>query len=281
MKIAYGTYAMPMVRLEDALPGLAAVGYDGVEICIGPKHVEPTDDSLPLARRKALRGMLAKHSLGLPALFVLGHVYTESEKDHQANLERMRRCAQLARDLEMPGTPVLAIGFGGPKPQWDEIRHRFVELLADYAEVADEEDFILAGEAHAGAAVDRSERIVWLLEELDNPRVRLHFDIVHLFLAGETEAEAVRTLVPYTAHTHITDAIKRPDGGFELVLLGKGQLDATAYMAAMAEAGWDSYSTLEVSTMVWAKEGYNPWQTARFSYESLCKAFEGAGVSRG
>ena len=35
VKIAYGTYAMPTVALEDAIPALADIGYDGVEICIG------------------------------------------------------------------------------------------------------------------------------------------------------------------------------------------------------------------------------------------------------
>jgi len=38
MKIAYGTYAMPTLSLEKAFSALAEIGYDGVEICIGPKH---------------------------------------------------------------------------------------------------------------------------------------------------------------------------------------------------------------------------------------------------
>lgn len=38
MKIAYGTYAMPTVPLEDAFPALAKMGYEGVELFIGPKH---------------------------------------------------------------------------------------------------------------------------------------------------------------------------------------------------------------------------------------------------
>ena len=35
MKIAYGTYAMPAHMLEDAIPILARIGYDGVEIAVG------------------------------------------------------------------------------------------------------------------------------------------------------------------------------------------------------------------------------------------------------
>ena len=39
MKIAYGTYALPQMSLEEAFPTLAEIGYDGVELFIGPKHV--------------------------------------------------------------------------------------------------------------------------------------------------------------------------------------------------------------------------------------------------
>lgn len=86
--------------------------------------------------------------------------------------------------------------------------------------------------------------------------------------------------MPYTAHTHITDAIRHEDGSFELVLLGNGQLDAAEYMRAMAAAGWPSYITLEVSTMVWSKDDYDWREAAHFCYGSLCTAFAAAGVAR-
>ena len=281
MKIAYGTYAMPTVPLEEAFPALADIGYDGVEIFIGPKHVGAMPDQMDTARRRKLRDLLRADNLGLPALMLIGSIYQPSPEDHQANLEQMRVCAQLARDLGANEPPVLAMGFGGRSDEWDSIKDHMVELLHDCAEVAEEEDFILAGEAHHGAAVDRSERIVWLLDTVNHPRIRFHFDIVHLFLAGEPIEEAVKTLVPYTAHTHITDTRLHDDGTLELVLLGQGDLDGTTYVRAMYEAGWDDFITLEVSAMVWSQEDYDPMAAARFCYETLSTAFEQAGVPRG
>ena len=281
MKIAYGTYAMPNLPLEEAFPTLAEMGYDGVEILIGPKHVGAMPDQMDAGRRKELRDLLRASNLDVPALFLLDSIYKPSPADHQANLEHMRVCAQLARDLGLTEPPVLAMGFGGRSADWENIRERMVELLDDHAQVAEQEDFILAGEAHCGAAVDRSERIVWLLDTLNHPRIRLHFDIVHLFLGGEPTEDAVRTLVPYTAHTHITDARRHDDGTFELLLLGQGELDATTYVRAMHEAGWDDFITLEVSAMVWSREDYDPLAAATSCYEALCTAFEQAGVPRG
>ncbi len=281
MKIAYGTYAMPTMPLEEAFPTLARIGYDGVEICLSSRHVGATADQMDTQRRTRLRDLLRGHGLGVPAIFILGGIYTPNQEDHQANLERMRVCAGLARDLGMDEPPVLATGFGGRNEEWDAIKRELVEQLRDYAEVAEQEDFILAGEAHAGAAVNCSERIVWLLDEVAHPRIRLHFDIVHLFLAGEPIEDAVMTLVPYTAHTHITDARRHEDGTFELVLLGQGELDAATYVRAMRDAGWEGYITLEVSAMVWSQDDYDPVAAAEFCYESLTTAFERAGAPRG
>ena len=58
MKIAYGTYAMPLMRLETAIPTLAQIGYDGVEICIGSKHLESMPDQISSRRRKELKQLL-------------------------------------------------------------------------------------------------------------------------------------------------------------------------------------------------------------------------------
>jgi len=281
MKIAYGTYAMPTVRLEEAFPALARMGYEGVEIFIGAPHLGALPDQMDGARRRRLRDLLRRHSLGLPALFLAGSIYTPSAVEHQANLERMRVCSQLARDLGLDACPVLAMGFGGSTEDWDSLRDQMVELLHDYAEVAEQEDFTLAGEAHCGAAVDRSQRIVWLLETVNHPRIRFHFDIVHLFLSGEPLEDAVRALVPYTAHTHVTDARKHADGSFDLLLLGEGELDTTRYMRAMQEAGWEGFITIEVSTRVWSREDYEPMPAAQHSYNVLSTAFEQAGVPRG
>jgi sugar phosphate isomerase/epimerase len=278
MKFAYGTYAMPTVPLEEAIPGLADIGYDGIEICVGPNRDRGDLAEFDAARRGHLRQALSDAGLGLPALFMLGSIFAPDEAAHQANLDRLREAAQLARDLGMTEPPVLAIGFGAGRDQWDDIRGRMVELLGDVARLAEAHDFIVAGEAHAGAAVNCSERIIWLLDEVNSPRVRLHFDIVHLFLAGEAITEAVQRLLPYTAHTHVTDAIRKDDGGFALVLPGTGQLDLVEYVGAMHKFGWHDYITLEISTMVWAQPEYDVWGAAQHCYDVMQAAAAQAGV---
>jgi len=281
MKIAYGTYATPAISLEEVIPILADTGYDGIEICHGPKHVGSMPNEITPERRQRIKELLAEHHLGVPALFPLGHIFAKDDAEHQSTVAWIRDCARLAQDLELPSPPVIAIGIGGKTDEYVDIRDTVVQQLQDYAKLAEEEDFVLAGEAHVNAAFDRSERIAWLFDSVGHPRIRFHFDIVHLFLANETIEDAVRTLLPYTAHTHVTDAEKLPDGKFDLKLPGTGDLDLVAYVRAMHECGWDDYITLEISTRVWSEPDFDQVEAAKSCYATLDGAFREAGVPRG
>lgn len=277
MKMAYGTYAMPMLSLEEALTAVAEIGYDGIEIAIGPKH-NSMPGQLNWEKRQQLKTILSELNLGVPSLFILKSVLAEPDA-HKANIRLTLQVAELANDLALGQKPVISMGIGGRTALWETQRDQIVRLLDDYAKAASDEGFIMAVEPHVNAAVDRIDRAVWLMDTLDNPSIRLHFDIVHFYLAGETIEESVAKLVPYTAHTHVTDA-RIYEKGFELVLLGQGELDCTAYIKAMHKASWTDFITVEVSTMVWSKEDYDPIEAACFSYDTLNKAFKEAGVRR-
>ena len=278
MKIAYGTYAMPTVPLEKALVTVAEIGYDGLELAIGPKH-NSMPEQIDASKRQKLKKMFAELNLGVPALFMLGSLLTEDKETHKKNLQLTTQVMELARDLDIGARPVISMGIGGRSASWEAQRDPLLRLLDDYAKVAADEGFIFAIEPHSGAMVDRTERAIWIMETLDNPYVRLHFDIVHFFMGGEEIEETVFKLVPYTAHTHVTDA-KKTDEGFELVLMGQGDLDALTYVKAMHQAGWTDFITLEVSVRVWGREDYDVNQAAKQSYAVLDEAFKKAMIPR-
>ena len=275
MKIAYGTYATPMMELKDSLKMMADIGYKGVEIAISQRHIMP--ETFDRSQRKSLRNILGDLGFDVPGFLMLGPALQDDSYLHRKRLDQTKRVIELARDIDIQRTPIISTGSGGNSDNWEDRKSDLARSLEDYAKVAEQEDAIIAVEPHFHALVDRSERAIWLMETLDNPFVKLHFDIVHNFLMKEPIAETVRKLIPYTVHTHVTDA-KLLDDGFELVPLGQGELDCVEYVKAMKEAGWDDFITIEVSAMVWTKEGYDPISVASLSYETLVKAFESAGV---
>jgi hydroxypyruvate isomerase len=275
MKIAYGTYATPMMELKDSLKMMADTGYTGVEIAISPKHIMP--EAFDKSQRKILRNVLGDLDFDIPGFLMLGPALSNDNQSHQKRLDLTKRVIELARDIDIQRIPVISTGSGGNSDNWEDKKSDLARALDDYAKVAEREEAIIAVEPHFHAMVDRSERAIWLMETLDNPLIRLHFDIVHNFLMKEPIAETVKKLIPYTAHTHVTDA-KFLENGFELVPLGQGELDCVEYVKAMKEAEWDDFITIEVSAMVWSKEGYDPISVASQSYDKLREAFDSAGV---
>lgn len=296
MKLAYGTYAMPTMRLEDAIPLLARIGYDGVELCIASAPFDTMPAQMNKVRRSKLRELLAEHGVGVPALMMIRRsVLSRRDETHQDTLRQVRSAVSLARDLGVQEPPVIAMGFGGSCDRWETQRDQIVSRLQDYARMAEEEEFILAGEAHHGAAVDRTERARWVIDAIDDPHIRLHFDIAHFVLAGESIAETIKWLVPITVHTHVADVRLYPGGdrgqptkcsgkerssSFEFCLLGEGDVDLVSYMEAMERNGWDKYITAEISTRVWSGEDYDPHRAALSCYEALTQSMRQAGVTR-
>jgi sugar phosphate isomerase/epimerase len=279
MKIAYGTYPMPNWPLEDSLPFIAGVGYRGAEIMISPKHVGTLPEQIDAARRIRLREILQRFDLTVTALHVLARsAFQADDALHRENIEFMRSTVGLGRDLGVREPVVIALGGGGKTDTWDTNRELMAERLWNYARLAGEEQAIIAVEAHHGALLDRSERILWMFEQVKHPHLKLHFDIVHTFMANEIIEESVKTLLPYTGHTHWTDARRKADGGWQLVLPGWGDLNTTRYVRAMYDEGWTDFITVELSGAVWGKPDFEPISAARHCHQVLVSAFQLAGV---
>ena len=207
-------------------------------------------------------------------------VVEPDDRQHRENLHLIEESARLARDFGAREPLVVSAGIGGKTRHWERDKEGIVERLKEYAALAREGDFIIAAEAHCSAAVDRSERALEIVAAVGSAHLKLYFDIVQFFLAGEPIEECVARLVPITAHTDITDTQRHEDGTFDFHILGDGELDATAYIRAMDRAGWDDFITLEVSTRVWSRKGHDSEETARKSYAALRSAFDKAGILR-
>jgi len=280
MKIAYGTYAMPGVPQDDAVRAMADVGYEGVEFILLPHH-ESMPDQWSAALRSDIRALLGDLGMGIPSLFLARPILTDDETTHAATLGLLGETLTLARDLGMGPTPVLSTDLGGRSVDWPDGKTRLLDTVAAYAEFAAREDFTLALEPHYGGLLDRTERVLWLMDALgDNPRVRLLFDISHFQLAGDDVLATVAALAPYAAHVHIKEG-RQLDDGFEFLVTGAGELDLPTYLAGMAAAGWDGYVTLEVARMIWSRQDYDALLTARASFRAVMDGMAAAGVPRG
>jgi inosose dehydratase len=268
---------MMNVDIEEAIPAIAEIGYPAIELAVTPRL--PTElYSLDAAQRQRIAQLLDAHGLALSA--VAGHtsMCADDPEENAANLRRLRDTIDLAVELARErDPPIVASLVGGREEMWDTHREILAERVHALGEYAASRGAIMAVEPHCGTALALPYQVVWLLEQVNHPAVRLNFDISHFDIRGIGIDECVPQMAPYSVHTHVKDQRGRyPD--HEFLTPGSGPFDFVHYLTAMHAAGYTGYIGMEVSVMVQRKPGYDPYIDAALGYYALRHAFNESGV---
>src|SRR5262249_29221968 len=140
--------------------------------------------------------------------------------------------------------------------------------MADYA---GSRGVTIAFEPHVGQAVDRPERVAWLIERVGSPHFRLNLDNSHFECMGYALVDYMPAMVPLGVPTHLKDQRGRyPD--HEFVVPGEGSLDFVRYLTLLDQAGYQGAVTVEISVMVQRRPGYDPAEVAARSRRVLTDA---------
>ncbi len=273
MLIGFGSYGMPQAPIEEAIPRLAAMGYQSVEICVAQRW--PTaPHKLSPSQREAIRAQIVGAGVSLSALFLFVNLLAPAaEMPEQVKL--FREACALARDLSpSPNLPIVTT-HGACELSWDEGRTLLAERMRTFSIIAEREGTRLALEPHVGALLDTPEKTAWLMERVHSPTAGLNLDLSHFVVAGYSWQEAVRNLARYAFHTHVKDGyMDRDQVRFQLP--GEGDLDYAAYFRAMREAGYHGAVSAEVSVQISGRPDYDPWQAAAFCLTMLRNARDAA-----
>jgi sugar phosphate isomerase/epimerase len=277
MRIGYCTWGAKTVGIEQLVPGVSGIGYQGIELAVTPGW--PTDlYTLDTTRRQRISQLLDEYGLVLTA--VAGHtsMCEEDPDKNRANMQRLRDTIDLAADLAQEGEPPIAISLvGGPVDVWDARREIVAQRVHSLGEYASSRGVILALEPHSGTSFDTPDKAIWLMEQVNHPAVRLNFDISHFDIIGIGIDECVPRMVPYSVHTHVKDQRGRYPN-HEFLTPGSGPFDFVRYLTAMDAAGYTGFIGMEVSVMVQRKAGYDPFVDAALGYYALLHAFNESGV---
>jgi sugar phosphate isomerase/epimerase len=274
---AFGTYGMQSMKTPDALRLLAEIGYNGVELALMPGWVtEPK--LISSGDRAELRRMMTDLGLALPAMLESLPLLGSPEK-RAVNLERLKQAAQLANDLSPSKPPVLDTILGSETSAWESVKGRMVEELKDWMKVSEPANFVVCIKPHAGHAVHTPERALWLIREVGSPNLRVVYDYSHFFVEGLPLASSLRELLPVSPFISVKDSVGTP-AKHEFLLPGEGKTDYVAYFKLLKELGYRGFVSVEVSSMIFRKPGYDPVSTAKLCYGRLAPAFARAGVRR-
>lgn len=279
MRLGYSLWGMPKVPIEESLPALAKMGYQGVELAVTPGWNTELA-RLDGATRLRIRQLLAETGLDLTA--VAGHtsmLEMDSAKN-EANMRSLREAIDLSAELHQVGHPAIMASLVGGRPEdWLPLRSMLAERIRTLGEYAAQRGVILAIEPHCGTALDLPDKAVWLFEQVSHPAVRMNFDISHMDVMGIGIDECVPIMAPLAVHTHVKDQTGRYPNHIFLTP-GEGPFDFVHYLRAMQSTGYNGYIVVEVSVMVQRRPDYDPLAHAALGYRTLDRAFKAVGINR-
>ena len=271
VSLSIGTYGMQTLAVEQAVEEIRRIGYDGAELCLMPGW--PSEPSvLDSAARRRLRATKFPVASLIENLNLL-----VTDVVHRATLDRIRAAAALAHDLSPKSPPMLQTVVGGKPDEWERVKQRMVERLADWARVAAETHILLTVKSHVGSASDTPEKLIWLLDQVRNPALKGIYDYSHFQLLDIDLERSIEMLLPRSAFITVKDG-RRVDGTPRFLLPGEGTIDYQQYFAKLRAMHYKGWMLVEVSRQLQTVAGFDPLLAARKSYDYLAPILTAAGL---
>jgi len=223
--------------LREAISTSARLGAQGVQLWTAGGDLDP--DEISATERREIMTQLSREGMEVSALCAdYGRPYTDPAN---AELLKSRIMDQvslaLAFSTQVITTHVGHIPNDPNSPEWKTAQ----ALLKELGDYADSMGVCLATETGPEEpAVLRA-----FMDSVGSRGAKVNYDPANLAMKGFDPVRGVAELGPYIAHTHAKDGIRHADGRAEEVPLGEGDVDWDAYIAALQDAAFDGYLTVE------------------------------------
>jgi sugar phosphate isomerase/epimerase len=225
MKFLGRTQMLSHYSLIDSLAIIAALGFDGVEICVERQDWSLINlDSLPVDAIREHVGELnlAPHSFSL-------------HQDYIYNDELFEMTKTAIRMTPALGTNIFVFG-GAKKRTGDKLEwQRMVDRTRILTAVAEENGVILAKEFEPGFVVGSTQDLIRLFDEIPSPHLAANLDLGHVFICDPQPVESIHQLGEKIVHCHISGM---PAGVHDHVLMSEGEMELSVYLRALKDIGF-------------------------------------------
>lgn len=258
LKFSFNSTTLRNMGVFEALSQIHAHGYDGVELMLNDSHLHPLHT--PLKQIWAIRDFCFDRDIQIASVAtggdrLLSDVPWEPSLITGAALGRRKRIDLLKHSIEIAetlGAPVLNFNSGrlqkdvASSQAHQYLRDGITELLNHTGEL------ILVMEPEPDFFVGTSTDGLALIQEIDDPRLRLNLDIGHVNCSEDDCYGAIERAMPFTRHIHIED-IKQRVHHHEIP--GEGDIDFQHVFTILEEAHYDHFVSVELHhhTEVWQR----------------------------
>ncbi len=242
MKLAFSTLGCPAWSLDQVTAAARQHGYDGVELRLLDGEVVPPD----LAPSERQRVKQAFRAADVPVVVLdTSCRFTAADAGARRKQEDdARKYLALANDLE---APIIRV-FGGNLDEGVS-EQQGIEYLSDslnaLAPDAERSGVTIALETHDAFSAGRL--VAEVMNRVPSRAIAPLWDTHHPYRMGETAEETWDYVGERMVHTHVKDAVRNPEErtGWQLVLLGDGEVPVKQAMQVWAQHGYDGYVCVE------------------------------------
>ena len=272
--LGFSLYGMAGLSVPDAIAAVARIGYDDVEMASLASY-PGNPDQLDSTARARIRKALEEHRVRISA-FMDNLKLLAEDSAHRENLARIRRVAQLARDLGVVKPPIIETILGGQPGEWEVSKVAMASKLKEWAATAASERILMAIKPHVRNAMQTPAQAEWLRARVASPSLRFTYDYSHFLLQGLPLDASLQTLVSHTAFVHVKDAAGTAEQP-QFQLPGAGGTDYVSLLRLLKKLRYRGSVTVEVSAQIHRKPDYDPLDAAQRSFNVLAKARKDAG----
>ncbi len=278
MKLAFSTNAYTRFTLLEALRGIKAAGFAGVEILADAPHAYPelmNEASTTEIRRELDKLGLAVSNINCNCSFgYWKHAPPEPyfepsliSPNPQYRADRTRLILKTLDFAKAVGAHNISITSGrmlGGMPPAPAAR-QFAESIKPILDRADTLGIDVGIECEPGLFLEYATELKEWIDRLNHPRFGANLDVGHSQVLGEPIPESVKLLAGRIWNLHVEDI---PGRKHYHLIPGEGTLDWAGLKGALESINYQRYLTVELYTHT-----ENPQEAAEKSHAFLNRVF--------
>ena len=243
MKLAFSTLACPQWSTEQIVENARSMGYDALELrLLDGAVLDPIKDAEKVKQAVALSRANGVEVCTLDTSCTFNH---NDPALREQNITDLRNWIQLAQQVQVPLLRTFG-GAGKPDSFTEQEENAWVAgSLQQVAREAEQAQVTVVLETHDGFASAR--RTAQVLNAVDSSAVSALWDSHHPYRVGESISEVVQALDHRIGHVHVKDARRdaQESTGWQLVLLGEGEVPVHEQLQALQRYGYQGYVSVE------------------------------------
>ena len=258
MKLAFSTNAYTKHPLSEALKGIRAAGFEGVEILADVPHAYPPqitpELTTQIVRALEATGLAASNvncncSFGYwkdapPEPYFEPSLISPNPRYRADRSAMIRTALRFAKDIGAANISITSgRTLGGMPPA--KAAGQFAESIKPLLDETESLGIDIGIECEPGLFVEYVAELKEWIDRLGSRRLGANLDVGHSVVIGEPIPQALRLLAGRIWNLHVEDL---PGRKHYHMIPGEGTFDWTSLKAGLSEIGYNRFMTVELYT---------------------------------